>query len=274
MELTIIEEITQRLTSERTHYSYFRDHYALGMLADLSESNLNMSTTGQVRDGPFASLLSKPMVKRALAAQGHGRLDARYLRAFGMEDGKPFLLGLDRWGTQADSWSSQASRRGHNLVLQLNFTATQTRALARLGNGDGAIFNSQYHPNCSEAHHRYRETLAWARIDLDFDRGEALIEEVQSDWVWFVNHAMRYGLRCGTSAISAERVKALVREHFGPVLKWWDEAVLWAALGFLRRELGIKHVFYHDSKPARRSKEFDISFHRAPYIHHYRGDFA
>lgn len=27
------------------------------------------------------------------------------------------------------------------------------------------------------------ETLAWARIDLDFASNQALIEEIQSDWV-------------------------------------------------------------------------------------------
>ena len=28
-----------------------------------------------------------------------------------------------------------------------------------------------------------RHTLAWARMDVDLDAGEALIEEIQSDWI-------------------------------------------------------------------------------------------
>ena len=31
---------------------------------------------------------------------------------------------------------------------------------------------------CKEKHARFRNTLAWARIDLDFNTGEALVEEL------------------------------------------------------------------------------------------------
>lgn len=49
-----------------------------------------------------------------------------------------------------------------------------------------------------EQHERFRDTLAWSRIDFDFDTGEALIEEIQSDWVRRVKHcvqSLKHGVR-------------------------------------------------------------------------------
>ncbi|MBT2971011.1 MAG: hypothetical protein B6D72_16935 [gamma proteobacterium symbiont of Ctena orbiculata] len=44
----------------------------------------------------------------------------------------------------------------------------------------------------------YRETLAWARLDVDLERNEVLIEEVQSDWVRDMAWLQRWLNRCDT----------------------------------------------------------------------------
>ncbi|MBT3027590.1 MAG: hypothetical protein KME48_10520 [Candidatus Thiodiazotropha sp. (ex Ctena orbiculata)] len=47
----------------------------------------------------------------------------------------------------------------------------------------------------------YRETLAWARLDVDLERNEVLIEEVQSDWVRDMAWLQRWLNRCDSAAV-------------------------------------------------------------------------
>jgi hypothetical protein len=98
------------------------------------------------------------------------------------------------------------------------------------------------------------ETLAWARIDLDFASNQALIEEIQSDWVkgvgenhknWLYGHGNMHEYR----------------EVLRPYAKVWDEAMLTAALCFIRRELGIRDVFYHSYETGNRLKGIERYYH-------------
>ena len=50
----------------------------------------------------------------------------------------------------------------------------------------------------------FRETLAWARIDLDLVSSEALVEEIQSDWVRCANRLKRRLSRCGSDQHALE----------------------------------------------------------------------
>ena len=88
----------------------------------------------------------------------------------------------------------------------------------------------------------FRETLAWSRIDLDFDTNEALIEEVQSDATRTVlSMAKRYKkCRCRHCAKRLQYVK-----WFEPYLKLWSEALLRATIEFIHKELGIERIFMH-----------------------------
>jgi len=53
-------------------------------------------------------------------------------------------------------------------------------------------FNGYSHPVLGSKERRYfRETLAWARLDVDLESGQALVEEIQSDWVRRVKDAER-----------------------------------------------------------------------------------
>jgi hypothetical protein len=99
----------------------------------------------------------------------------------------------------------------------------------------------------------YRETLAWARLDVDLERDEVLIEEVQSDWVRDVAWLQRWLSRCDTEehvmrCYAFETTAASARrylQHVEPLLKEWSQAMLAATVNFINRELGLKRIWYH-----------------------------
>ena len=105
-----------------------------------------------------------------------------------------------------------------NLVLQLNFNSSQIRALRRLTGGEQRTFNPLDHPVCRPGHPRYRETLAWARIDFDFETNEALIEEIQSDWVWFAVNGARSGVWTGAGRHSRRSTRRFSARDLNPVV--------------------------------------------------------
>jgi hypothetical protein len=74
-----------------------------------------------------------------------------------------------------------------------------------------------------------------------------LIEEIQSDWIKGANnnaHDWLYG----------DSNMQEYREVLRPYTRVWDEAILTAALCFIRRELGIREVFYHSYDTGNRLK--------------------
>ncbi|MEM7406472.1 MAG: hypothetical protein AAF458_14330 [Pseudomonadota bacterium] len=243
MNRELLDEIVACLPEERTHFHYFADRFALGLLAEHGRA-VDGLTTRAARQGRFAALLNKPTVKEALSGCGHARVDPEHLLNWGLERSMAFLLALDHWGHHTEQGWYQTSRPGFNLVLQLNFTASQTRALERLGNGFAGLFNFDIHPVSKPADRRYRETLAWSRIDLDLDTNEALIEEVQSDWVRDVRDALPANGQAQNPWEAA--VQTVVDRHFPGVLRWWHEAMLWASIWFIRCELGMRDIYFHD----------------------------
>ncbi|MCU7944374.1 MAG: hypothetical protein KZQ87_17030 [Candidatus Thiodiazotropha sp. (ex Cardiolucina cf. quadrata)] len=116
------------------------------------------------------------------------------------------------------------------------------------------VFNNLGHPVLQRGDRNYyRETLAWARLDVDLDRDEVLIEEIQSDWgrdlAWLQRRLSRcdteeHVMQCyafKTTAASASRYLKFVE----PLLKEWSQAMLAATVDFSNRELGLKQIWYH-----------------------------
>lgn len=70
-------------------------------------------------------------------------------------------------------------------MLQLNFGNHHNSRYRKLVKAEEKqILNGICHPVFKRRKTGYfRETLAWARLDIDFERDECLIEEIQSDWV-------------------------------------------------------------------------------------------
>jgi hypothetical protein len=236
-------------------FQYQKDCYALSLLAHVIGGGRPISV---LRRGPFARLLDKPIVKRALAYAASGVLTPACIEQALPEVREPFRVTLGRWGGKtrrewADSYY-QTSRPGESLVLQLNFPESHDRAYRALVRhaGDGSPFASSFHPG------RVREpfTLAWARLDVDCESDEVLIEEVQSDWVkeaqsfrdiaeTWLSEGHSDGL-CftGFDAPAAELVR-YVECVLAPYASVWQECVLALAIEFSYATLGARRVFFH-----------------------------
>lgn len=166
------EELLSCLPAGRTLFTYGKDWYAVSLL------QMGMRETGchEIRNSRWANLLAKPRVRAWLESLGRNSLSAADLDLLWPDEAETYRLTAGLF----DGWL-QTSRRGRNrwnIVLQLNLNEDDARLMERRFPDRGADpFERRYHP-IHEGRHR---TLAWARIDLDWDSGEALIEEIQSD---------------------------------------------------------------------------------------------
>lgn len=261
-------EIVACLDGQRIVYPYYRDRYGIGLLHHLSRQAADHQplSVAALKRSPYAPLLQKPRVKTVLAQLGHDRLDEPYLAAHDHDpEQQYFVLTLGTWGSDSRSqrFYRQTSRPGHNLALQLNFSREHDRQYGRLG-GEHSALNYRSHPISPS-----RNTLAWARIDLDWASNSALIEEIQSDWIrraaWLAESVERrlrnglspmdpirmYGLTC--PMWTAQTYCRYVQERYGAI---WAEAMLWAAILFIRDTLGLRHVYYHGEASNRLLKGF------------------
>lgn len=250
VEKVQVEEILSCLNGERTLFHYVRDGYALQLLRDYIGEGMRIS---ELRASPYAKLLNKPLVKQALAAAGNGMLKPEQLDWVVWEHNPlHFVLTLDMWGNDSQSernWN-QLSRTGYHLVLQLNFANDHQQQYSRwIKDAGHAEFSSWGHPVVTDGKH---ETLAWARIDLDFTSNQALIEEIQSDWVRQVKDDWRAECYANLSAYREQVLK--------PYARLWDEAVLAAAIQLIRHDLGIGEVFYNSFETGNAMKGI-----RSPY---------
>ncbi len=263
MDHHAIEEVLACLCGERTVYSYYRDRYSIGLLRHLTRHGGQDTPLGiaTLKKSSYAPLLQKPRIKSALANLGHDKIDDLYLAGHDHDPSQEyFVLTLDTWGSarRHERRRRQISRPGLNLVLQLNLSREHDRRYRQLG-CQHSLFNYNGHPVS-----RSRNTLAWARIDIDWASNCALIEEIQSDWIrdvaWLAARVERrlalgqpsdaptrlYGLEC--SLAQAQGYCAYVRERYAAI---WAEAMLWASIQFIWEELGLSRVFYHSEKGGR-----------------------
>ena len=244
MDIQKIREIqTLTLLDGGAPFPYFKDRYALLLLA-WAVGGEGLSIT-EIKKGRFAGLLQKPIIKNIVQQCGNGRLMAGDLQAYwpAFSEQQVYKLTLGDWAAtgQRDWRYSQLTRPGGNLVIQLNFTGRHDEAYDRLLKKDQP-FGTQIHPIATE-----RNTLAWSRIDLDLETGEALVEEVQNDWIRAVQWRVKWW------SMAKETGRARMRQYndwqvdnivtyYDQVLKphvaLWSEAMLSATLWFLRHEIG------------------------------------
>ncbi|MDA7945990.1 MAG: hypothetical protein MPJ78_00775 [Hyphomicrobiaceae bacterium] len=267
MEFEAIREIIACLPRGRTLFYYFPDRYAIYLLSRyLGEGR----AVAEVKSSSFAKLLQRPTLKSIVGKKGDGHLSTDDLGAAWAVEPECYLLTLGSWGPEKrNRWSHyyhQTSRPGANLVLQLNFSSRHNRSYrALIKPGRAAPFQTSVHPIARRGFH----TLAWARLDVDLDTGEALIEEVQTDWLRYAQSAKR---RADTWHTDPEMRRALETIYFNGVdidvkalqtyvdevlrvhLRVWDEAMLTAVFEFLLDELGVRRIYYHDYDCGRRLK--------------------
>lgn len=255
MDKMQVELIRECLNSGRTVFRYAPDSYAIQLLKDYIGDGMGI---GALRRSPYGRLLSKPIVMEALALASTGTLEPWHLEAVLAQyhNHKPlnFILTLDEWGTddkEERHWK-QIVRTGYELVLQLNFASDHHKPFKELiQTEEAAPFSYHGHPVRKDG---MLETLAWARIDLDFNTNQALIEEIQSDWVKGAADNGGYWLY---GEYNMQQYRDVLRPYAGV----WAEAMLTAALCFIRRELGIREVFYHSFDTGNRLKGIERYYH-------------
>lgn len=111
-------EIINCLPKERSLYFYYKDYYAFQLLKDVTGSGIKIS---DLKNSRYAKLLNKKVVKEIVARCGNNHLQATQLEPAWQGCMEYFTLTLDLWDGNESGWS-QTSRRGWNLVLQLNFS--------------------------------------------------------------------------------------------------------------------------------------------------------
>lgn len=250
----------------KTHFGYFRDRYAFKLLEFITTEK---KSVGKIKSGPFAKLLRKPAVKEFLSRNSSGTISAQQLNSVWLEPSEQYLLTLSTWDA-SEQWA-QSSRKGVNLVLQLNFSNKHRQQYLKYikpNNYDPFIdtFHPVMQPNQREL---YRDTLGWSRIDLDIDNNEALIEEIQTDWLRDAKNEYKKALKwiekepkrktiynCDATAVD-------VKYYFEHSLLFhadvWSEAILLATIEFMKHEVGIDTIYYHTFDSGKILKRIDYS---------------
>ena len=223
MQAEEIEAIKAGVPPFRRTLHYFKDRFALMLL---SYAVGRGKAIRRLKQTPFAGLLRKPIVRRVCAGLGGGRLTTHALASVWPDGAATFGLSIGAWGTDGrwEPWL-QTSRPGFNLVLHLNLTGPRCGECRRAFDVSDQ-WNS--HPWTAGSF-----TLAWARMDIDRRTGEALIEEIQTDWKDDMEHAT-----------------------LAPYARLWDEAMLTAAIRLLRDDLGVRRIYYHTFGGGVRLKRF------------------
>ena len=267
MDRKLALEIINCLPKDRSLYSYYKDYYALQLLKYFVGEGKKISAVKRSR---YGKLLSKAVVKKMLAVCGSNQLLPGHFEQHWCETHQYFSLTLDIWNGNEAGWS-QTSRRGWNLVLQLNFSNQHNSQYRKLVKPvENQVLNYSCHPVFRRTRDQYfRETLAWARLDVDFSNDECLIEEIQSDWIRDAKSLLfdaRYAKKRKQDKLEywpvAGRIDDVIRycQYLDDrYAKIWAEAMLSSALFFVKSELGLKQVYYHSSQSGGLIKKIDWS---------------
>ncbi|MEM9257678.1 MAG: hypothetical protein AAGA91_19740 [Pseudomonadota bacterium] len=263
MDLELAKEIIACLPQERTLYHYHKGRYAVDLLRRYLADRDGLPIA-RLKASPYGRLLEKPLIKSIISQWGQGVAKYRDLDSLWDGQYETYVLTLGTWGGKKYSRWDQLSRPGGNLVLQMNFSNRHNLALQRCGFEDPNYFNNWGHPVSPR-----RCTLAWARIDLDFETDEALVEEVQSDWVRDIDELredVQYAIENGDSKLDywgenayVDRALEYLEGELGRHLGIWSEAMLNATLQFLTEELGLKSIYYHSFETGTQLKNINYS---------------
>ncbi len=253
MDKNLLDEVIGCLPKDRTLFRYARGDYALMLLSRAVGDGVRV---GDIRQSTYGRLLNKPNVQKILANTGNGVVSTSVFEYAYVKGRQDFLLTLGCWNENHRDYN-QTSRHSGNLVLRLNFNASHDREFTRVVGPSGRNdFGYWRHPVMKPGDRRYfRHTMAWVRMDVDFESDEVLIEEVQTDWLRDAGRYLRnlewYAKNnrdCLTKLVVRGKVDAAVnyvRKTLAPYFAMWDEAALTAAINFVVDELGIGRIYYH-----------------------------
>lgn len=267
MDIELANEVLDCLRGERTLYRYAKDQYAVYLLKRYTE-NYERVSLAELKRSTYAPLLKKPIFNPLLASAGSGSIGADDFASWWWDEQETFVLTLGRWAEARQFTWAQTSRPGTNLVLQLNLTSSWARKFKSLCQEDANTMFDFGHPLSDT-----REiTLAWARLDLDFEKDEVLIEELQSDLVREMdslgkdaaNHLAK-GDRtfCYDGfELSTKEVVEYCQRFREKFHKDWSEIMLAASLEFIFDELGIGQVYLHEFETGNALK--NIEYRKPP----------
>lgn len=230
--------------SQLAPFSYYKDRYALSLLKWAVGEG---ATVRSLKVGPLARLLEKPLIKEICAQ--HSRITPAVLDSVAGNSSLRLSRYLQTWGSER--WDGeQTTRPGTNLVLRLDFPEDFVAESCRWGMG--FVMSELRRRNHMQEGDGFN--LAWCRIDFDWETGEALIEEIQTDWLRN-SKSMMLGVSPWDFDTNAEyfrfqlkrdfRFKEYCDERLAPLEAIWSEAMLCATLEFLRDELGFCTIYMH-----------------------------
>jgi len=269
MNLQTAKDIIACLPTGHTPFFYGKDDYALYLLSEQIRVNGGTARVHEVKKSPLALLLQKPALKKIIAQSD--KLTPDFINKH-LHNSTPLNLSLTltTWGCDCTSYHcyAQTSRPGYNLVLQVNWDSPAAIKIVKKFKQlfDYDNFNGYDHPVKKDI-----PTIAWVRIDCDFESGEALIEEIQSDWIRELRESLSdLKQQQQTKDKSSKKLKRLTkRERYWYNLekhlsKIWSEAALTAATRFIREDLGITKIFYHTFETGCLLKGLSSDYSRPP----------
>lgn len=265
MKKADVDMVVACLGDQRRVFHYFKDRYCLDLIdMEMARQQTASMSIASLKASRLGRYLHKPLLAGLLKHCASGRVNRADLALGYPVDPLAFTVTLDEWGNGERGWD-QTSRNQSNLVLQLNFDRGHQAQFQQLvaPNAQARPFESDWHP----VRHSGPKTLAWARLDVDLVYGEVLIEEIQNDWLRKaaaalnrVKHRRALGAQIKPEqvvrglACSFEALQHYVEVLLAPYQRVWAEAMLLAALRFVREELGIDKVYYHSFETGNRLK--------------------
>ena len=263
MNTSLLNFIKEAVDVDTTSYYYFKDKYAIDLLSYTLEAG--EVSIHQLKKSHWGFLLQKDVLQKVTSRLPNQRLSREQLRYFWAADSRHYTLSVGQWGKHSkhrnDDWY-QTSRPGVNLVLQLNFGHEHNTCYYQLVQPKKHTRPFSYlgHPIAEKGH-----TLAWTRMDIDLDTGEVLIEEVQNDWLRTVREVLT-SVKQGEEHWRLHRMntdKEKFLRYYHEEIRWhervWDEAILSAAVWFIKRELGISRIYFHTFETGNIMKQLTYS---------------
>ena len=245
-----LEEVIACLPTDRTLFHYFKDQYAVYSLQQYL-MNATSNDIHSIKQSRMKKLLDKPVLKDSLKNSGNGMLESAQLENLWPTQTEQYVLTLGKWGHKSRYDWSQTSRPGVNLVLQLNLSNQFETMFKAITGCDLNRMTTYYHPKSTKR----SATLAWARLDMDFNTGEILIEEIQSDLIRDLESIHQRALRasCGNGThvywhhhkLDRKKIAIYCEQVIASQKKIWSEAMMAATLWFVHQELGFSNVYYH-----------------------------
>jgi hypothetical protein len=233
-------------------YQYSKDTAAKQLLAMSIDGATKI---GAIKQSRLGYLLNRPGIKQCIAALGNGYLTPEHLKEDWTKETIVLSLTLSQWGIlnakKKHCAYYQVSRPQKSLVLQVNLGGEHDSFFYTYfkKKQDRAYFSHHLH-----AGHARKNSLGWIRIDLNLDDGEALIEELQTDWmkaVFEMHKALNSNVHSHYLVEHKPYASKVYVDYMLKRYKKWDEMLLSAAVYFLKNELGLDTIWYHTFESGR-----------------------